>query len=161
MDRQLNILVVDNEFAFVELARNALESSSYQVVVVPDRKSALDTIRIEIPNLIIVGALEPRGDAFKLHRELRNSLGTHDIPILIIDVRPEEHFQKGWKLMEGMQMDAEDYMSRPVEPDELRTAVRRILERTAWRGHIDSSVVLEQMEEILKRVEKLGKSLVR
>ena len=77
MDRQLNILVVDNEFAFVELARKALESSSYQVVVVPDRKSALDTIRIEIPNLIIVGALEPRGDAFKLHRELRDSLGTH------------------------------------------------------------------------------------
>lgn len=160
MDRRPKVLVVDNEPDFVEMARNALEASSYQVIVAPHRKGGLETARREAPDLVIVGALEPRGDAFKLHRELRDSPGTHNIPMLVVDVRAEEHPRKGWRRDEGMQMDAEDYVSRPIEPAELVAHVEGVLERAA-RKVVELADVLKRMEEVLKRVERIERSLVK
>lgn len=161
MDKAPKILVVDNEPDFVKLARSALEASSYQVIVASDRKSGLEKTGREAPNLVIVGALEPRGDAFGLHKELRESPKTSAIPMLVVDVQPEAHSRKGWRRDEGMQMDAEDYVSRPIEPAELVKSVERILERAARRKPIDLSEVLERMEWILKRVEKIETSLMK
>ena len=161
MDKVSKILVVDNEPDFVELARSALEASSYQAIVASNKKSGLEKARREAPDLVIVGALEPRGNAFELHRELRDSPETHGIPMLVVDVRREEHSRKGWRRDEGMQMDAEDYVSRPIEPAELVELVERILERAAWRGPMDLSEVLERLEEISKRVEKIEASLMK
>ena len=60
-----------------------------------------------------------------------------------------------------MQMYTGYYMSRPIEPAELIGAIVRILERTARRRSLDSSKVLERMEEVLKRIEKLEVSLAK
>jgi DNA-binding response OmpR family regulator len=160
MDKQPKILVVDNEPSFVELARNALEASSYQVIVASDRKGGLEKARKEAPDLVIVGALEPRGDAFKLHQELRDNPRTEGIPMLVVDVRPEQHSQKGWRRDEGMQMAAEGYVSRPIEPAELVEHVGGILERAAPRP-IELGEVLERMEQVLKRVERIERALVK
>jgi len=161
MEKLTKILVVDNEPDFVEQARSALEASSYQAIFASDRKSGLEKARREAPALVIVGALEPRGDAFELHRELRDSPGTQGIPMLVVDVRREEHSRKGWRRDEGMQMDAEDYVSRPIEPAELVKLVERILERAARRRPIDLSEVLEHIEEISERLEKIEVSLMK
>lgn len=161
MDKVPKILVVDNEPDFVKLARGALEASSFQAIVASDRKSGLEKARREAPDLVIVGALEPRGDAFELHKELREGLKTSAIPMLVVDVRREEHSRKGWRRDEGMQMDAEDYVSRPIEPAELVKLVERILERAARRRPIDLSEALERIEEILKRVQKIEASLMK
>ena len=159
VDKQYRVLVVDDTHDFVNLARNAL-GTPYQVVAASGRRHGLETAKAETPDLVIVGVVEPRGDAFKLHKELRDGAQTQNIPILVVDVRPEEHWRKGWTRTEGMQMCAEDYLSRPVAPAELMTTVERILERTSSRRLADSSEVLEWMEEVLKRVEKLEASLV-
>ena len=161
MNKQSKILVVDSKPDFVKLAINALESSGYQVFTAFDRKGGLEIAKDETLDLIIVGALEPRGDAFRLNKELGDSPRTQNIPMLVVDVRPEEHSQKGWKWREGMQMDAEDYVSRPIEPAELVGLVKKILDRVNWQGPIDSIEVLKQMEEALKRVEKLEMSLAK
>ena len=58
IDKQLRVLVVDNELNFVRLARSALEGSSYQVVTASDREGGLEIARRESPALIIVGALK-------------------------------------------------------------------------------------------------------
>jgi DNA-binding response OmpR family regulator len=57
-------------------------------------------------------------------------------------------------------MDAEDYVSRPIEPAELVEHVGRILERAAPRP-IELSEVLERMEQVLKRVERIERALVK
>ena len=110
--------------------------------------------------MVMVGYLEPRGDAFELHKELRETLVTKNIPLLVVDVSPEEHTRKGWRRDEGMQMDAEDYISRPVEPAELLELVGKILKKRAAPKPMELRDVVEQMEGLLKRVDKIEKTLL-
>ena len=60
-----------------------------------------------------------------------------------------------------MQMQAEDYISRPIEPAELVWSVKRILDRVNQQRPVDSIEILKRMEETLKRVEKLEMSLAK
>ena len=154
------ILVIDSETDFVNLAAKALEASAYRVVIASDRTSALEKARTNPPNLIILGALEPRGDSFKLHKLLRVDPQTCSIPLLLVDVRPEEHSRKGWRVYEGMQIDADDYLSRPLEAAELVEAVERILKRTS-EGQIDLNEVSERLEAVLQRVQNIEALLTR
>lgn len=161
MNKQPKILVVDNEPDFIKLVSNALDSSGYQVVTAFNRKGGLEMVGRETPDLVIVGTLEPRGDAFKLNKELGDSPRTQRIPMLVVDIRLEEHTRKGWRWHEGMQMQAEDYISRPIEPAELVWSVKRILDRVNQQRPVDSIEILKRMEETLKRVEKLEMSLAK
>ena len=162
MERAHRILVVDSKPDFVETARKALETS-FEVALASSLKEGLKKARGINPDLIILGYLEPRGSSFRLHNELRaESVAsvTKNIPLLVVDVSPEEHSRKGWRREEGMQMDAEDYVPRPVEPGELKGMVDRIL-RKAQPKSMDFSEVLQEMEGILNRIDKIEKSLIR
>lgn len=158
MGRQ-KILVVDREPDFVRTAREAL-GSFYEVSVASTRREGLEKAKRESPDMVIVGFLEPRGDAFKLHKELKESPKTNEIPLLVVDVRPEEHSRKGWRREEGMQMEAEDYVSRPIESTELTELVGDVFERAVPKL-LELRDILEQMEKVLKRVEKVEKVLAR
>lgn len=158
MGRQ-KILVVDREPDLVRTAREAL-GSFYEVSVASTRREGLEKAKRESPDMVIVGFLEPRGDAFKLHKELRKGPKTKGIPLLVVDVRPEEHSRKGWRREEGMQMDAEDYVSRPIESTELRELVEDIFERVVPKS-AELRDILEQMEKVLKRVEKIEEVLAK
>ncbi|GAI14102.1 unnamed protein product [marine sediment metagenome] len=153
------ILVVDSESDFIKTVREAL-NSSYKVSAASTRKEGLDKAKRETPHMVILGYLEPRGDAFKLHKELRETLVTKNIPLLVVDVNPQEHARKGWSREQGMQMKAEDYISRPVEPAELAELVGGILEIAAPKS-MELRDALEQMERVLKRVDKIEKMLTK
>lgn len=152
------ILVVDSEPDFVKTVREAL-NSSHEISAASTRKEGLNKAKRETPHMVILGYLEPRGDAFKLHKELRETLVTKNIPLLVVDVSPEEHTRKGWRRKEGMHMDAEDYISRPVKPAELAELVGGILE-IATPKPMELRDALEQMEMILKRVDKIEEMLL-
>ena len=154
------ILVVDSEPDFVKTVREAL-NSSHEISAASTRKEGLNKAKRETPHMVILGYLEPRGDAFKLHKELRETLVTKNIPLLVVDVSPEEHTRKGWRRKEGMQMDAEDYISCPVEPAELAELVGEILEKRAAPKPMELGDVVEQMERLLKRVDKIERALIK
>lgn len=156
MEKQ-RILIVGSELGFITEARKALEAS-YEVSVASSKAEGLEKAKRESPDLIIIGYLEPRGDSFKLHKELRREIATRNIPLLIVDVRPEEHSRKGWRLDEGMQMEAEGYLTQPVDPNELREEVARILKSAAPRP-VELEDILEQMEILLRRVERIERML--
>lgn len=157
--KRRKILVVDREPAFLKAARGALEGL-HEVSVASTRSEGLEKAEREAPDMVIIGFLEPRGDAFKLHKELRGSLRINRMPLLVIDVCPEEHSRKGWRREEGSQMDAEDYVSRPIEPKELAELVGDILE-TAVPKSVELEDMLEHMERVLKRMEKIEDLLVK
>jgi DNA-binding response OmpR family regulator len=152
------IVIADSEPGFLSLARNALEASGYRVVLTADRRTGLEKAKAEKPDLVIVGALEPRGEAFRLHKDLRGEPGTCSIPMLLVDVRTEEHSRKGLTKDEGMQMDAADYICRPVRPAELVAVVERILKRAECK-QIDLNEVSDRLEDILQRVENIEELL--
>lgn len=154
-----NILVVDSENSLAATTRELYEAS-YMVLAASNSAEALKLARTEMPALIILGCLMPRGTSFKLHKELKEGFVTKDICQLVVDVSPEEHSRKGWTISEGMQMLADDYISYPLEAGELKEVVDRLLERTTVKT-IDLSHVLAQMEVALKRIDKIEKLLVR
>ena len=153
MNKDLKILVIDSEKGFMKTAREAL-AGSYDVVFAFDAKEGLEKAKHEQVAAIVLGYLEPRGTSYKLHNELRNNTDTENIPLLIIDVRPEEHSRKGWKRHEGLHMNAQDYMAKPVEPAELLKTVEWIIRRASAQpmGLKEAS---QQMEEALQRIDKI------
>ncbi len=157
--KRRKILVVDRDPAFLKTVREALEDL-YEVSIASTRSEGLEKAEREAPDMVIIGFLEPRGDAFKLHKELKGNPKINRMPLLVIDVCPEEHSRKGWRREEGSQMDAEDYVSRPIEPKELAELVGDILE-TAVPKSVELEDMLEHMERVLKRMEKIEGLLVK
>jgi putative two-component system response regulator len=100
------------------------------------------------PDVIILGCFEPRGQSFTLHNMLRKDEHTASIPILVIDVPPRDHLRKGWKRSEGLQMQAEGYLSRPLDARTLRREVRRVMESRS-AGMLSWAQILEQTEQML------------
>lgn len=152
------ILIAEIESDFIETARKAFRDYS-EVTFASSLESALDRATEEKPDVIIIGYLEPRGTSFELHRKLREKQLTQDIPLVVVDVRPDQHSRKGWKREEGMLMEADDYISRPVEPEDLKETVEIILRKDSSRP-MELAEVAEQMEVILKRINKIEEMLV-
>lgn len=155
--RKQKVLVAGCELDFVASAKAALEAH-YTVSVASSKKEALEKAKRGSPHLVVIGFLEPRGDSFKLHEELREAPATSDISLLVVDVRPQDHTRKGWRTYEGVRMNAEGYLTQPVDPDELREEVARVVLGAAAE-RVDSKEVLEQIDLVLRRVERIEKAL--
>jgi CheY-like chemotaxis protein len=157
MKRQ-RILIGDCEPNFVEEARTALKGA-YEVTTASSRKESLEKARSECPDAMIVGFLEPRGDSFRLYKELKENPETSNIPLLVVDVRPENYSRKGWRKHERAQIDFEGYLTRPIESGELREAVEKIL-RSSDPKPVELDEALERMEKLIEQVEKIEKMLI-
>lgn len=131
MERVTKILIVDDDSDFVGTLKDALVNNSYSVVTASDRIQAEDMVRSQEPDMIILGTIMPRGDAFLFHQWLRQSLGFGSLPIMVINAPPEKQILKGWRLEEGLQCDAEDFLARPLKTEALVTRIRNLLEKKA------------------------------
>jgi putative two-component system response regulator len=100
------------------------------------------------PDLILLGCFDPRGQSFTLHKKLREEESTASIPILVIDVPPQDHLRKGWKRTEGVQMEAEGYLSRPLDARTLNCEVKRVMESRS-AGLLSWAQILQQTERRL------------
>jgi len=127
MERAYRVLVVDTGPEFVEIARKAAELSSWELCLASEKEEGIRKAVSESPDLIIVGYLEPQGEAFQLHRYLKEHAETRDIPQVVIDVMPQERLSKGWQTNEGLNMEAEDYLCQPITPSEFAGIVNGIL----------------------------------
>ena len=157
MKRQ-RILIGGCEPNFVEEAKKALKGS-YEVTTASSRKESFEKTKNECPDMVIIGFLEPRGDSFRLYKELKENPETSNIPLLVVDVRPENYSRKGWRKHERAQMDFEGYLTRPIEVDELREAVEKIL-RSSDPKPVELDEALERMEKLIEQVEKIEKMLI-
>jgi len=158
MEKANRILVVGSELDLMKAASEAL-GTSCELTHALTKVDGLEKARRLMPDLILLGYLDPRGTSFQLHKELRDSLITKNIPLVVVDVRREEHSRKGWRRDEGMQMDADDYLVQPVDPIVLRETVERVLTKMRTEAR-DLVEVLGEMERILKRVDKIEELLL-
>lgn len=123
MTRGKKVLVVDNGLELIEVAQKAAELSAWELTTASKAGEAVEKALSEKPEVIILGYLEPRGEAFRLHRWLRENPKTGDIPQVIVDVARSEQLAKGWRKDEGLKMDAEQYLCLPLGPHELGTVI--------------------------------------
>jgi len=132
MANKERILIIDDEPDFVEAFRMTLEAKAYQVVTASSQAEAQEVMKVE-PNIVVLGTMAPAGQAFSMHQWLKRHPRYKDIPLLVVDVRDEEQAIKGWRRFEGMQMESEDYVSKPIEPASLVPRVQRLLEEAIRR----------------------------
>jgi CheY-like chemotaxis protein len=83
------------------------------------------------PDLILLGTILPRGDAFRLHQWLKGNPALQDIPHFVLDASPENHLTRGWRRDEGMQVDAVDYVCKPIKAAVLAEVLWKTLNVTA------------------------------
>ncbi len=124
------ILVVDDEPKIVELARDYLEHAGFAVATASDGPSALDQIRRRPPDLVVLDLGLPGLDGLEVTREARRR---SEVPIVILTARDDEVD----KLL-GLELGADDYMTKPFSPRELVARVRAVLRR-AERGSGDAA----------------------
>jgi DNA-binding NarL/FixJ family response regulator len=153
MEDKAKILIVDDEPEFTEEVQNTLENEGYAVFTASDRDQAEKEVRQHEPDAIILGTIMPRGDAFQLHKWLKQTLGFSNLPIMVINAPPEKQLTKGWRKDEGMQCDAEDFLAKPVRPEALIPRVKNLLDRVTKKIRLlivdDHAVVRDGIRSVI------------
>jgi len=126
MGNNKKILIIDDEPDFVEAFTRTLEAKSYQVITT-SRAQVAERMRDE-PDIVVLGTIAPAGEAFRLHQWLKGHSRYRDIPLMVIDARDEERAIRGWRREEGMQLEAEYYITKPIEPASLVPRIKSLLE---------------------------------
>lgn len=160
------ILIVDDEPDFLLALQRTLEAKEYQVATASSKAEAQESIKHEEPDVIILGTITPRGEAFSLHQWLRRNPRTSDLAILVLDAAPERQLIKGWTRDEAVMMEAEDYVTKPIEPASLALRTQAVLERATKRIKVlivdDHSVVRDGVRAVLmlqKDIEVVGEAV--
>lgn len=127
------ILIIDDDPGFVEAFRRTLEARSYQVVSASGEAQVKKEIADIQPKIVVLGTLFPTGQAFSLQQWLKQHPRYKDLPLLVIGAPEGEESTRGWRRFEGMQLVADDYVSKPVEPAMLVPRIQGLLERAISR----------------------------
>ena len=126
MGNNKKILLIDDEPDFVDAFSRTLEAKAYQVVT--DSGKQIEEVMKKRPDIIVLGTIAPAGEAFRLHQWLKGHPKYKSVPLLVVDARLEERDIKGWRRQEGMQLEAEGYVSKPIEPAVLVPRIQSLLE---------------------------------
>jgi len=118
------ILVVDDEPDIVEIIQYNLEKSDFEVVVAEDGPGALEKAREEAPDLIVLDLMLPGLEGTDVCRLLKQDERTRSIPILMLTAKSEEMDR-----IIGLELGADDYVTKPFSPREIVLRVRNILRR--------------------------------
>ena len=115
------VLVVDDDRNIVQLVRMYLEKDGYQVAVAYDGTEALDVVRTFKPDLIVLDIMLPGVDGHEVCKRLR---WESDVPIIMLTARTSESDK-----LVGLDLGADDYVTKPFSPRELLARIRAVLRR--------------------------------
>ncbi len=115
------VLVVDDERQIAEIARDYLQHAGFAVITAGDGATALATARTQRPDLIVLDLALPRLDGLDVAKALRRD---SNVPIIMLTARVEEADR-----LRGLEIGADDYITKPFSPRELVARVRAVLRR--------------------------------
>ncbi|ACN13364.1 two-component DNA-binding response regulator [Desulforapulum autotrophicum HRM2] len=118
------ILIVDDERDIVELVRFNLKREGYHTLVAFSGEEALSMAKREMPDLVVLDLMLPGIDGFEVTRRIRGNAVTVEIPIVMLTAKGEES-----DIVTGLEIGANDYISKPFSPRELVARIRGILRR--------------------------------
>lgn len=127
MGENRKVLLIDDEPEFLGALQKTLETNSYDVITCNSTEQGQEKM-VEEPDVVVIGTLAPAGQAFSMHQWLKGHSRYRDIPLVVIDSPPAERQVNGWRIFEGMQLEAEEYAIKPVEPGEILLRIQGLLE---------------------------------
>jgi two-component system alkaline phosphatase synthesis response regulator PhoP len=132
MPKQTKILVIDDDPDVHTVVKKILEPKSYEVISAYDGFEGLSKVVNERPDLIILDVIMPGKHGFDVCHELKTDEKYHffsNIPVLMLTVYPEDREKMHLSMREGMMMEAEDYLQKPVDAQELVNRVEGLLKK--------------------------------
>lgn len=121
----MKILVVDDEFAILELIKYNLQKEGFSVLTATHGTKALSIARAENPNLVVLDLMLPDMSGLDVCRILRNDTLTSNIPIIMATAKTEDI-----DIISGLDIGADDYITKPFSPKVLVARVKSLLRRT-------------------------------
>ena len=137
------ILVVDDEEDILSLVEYNLVKSGYDVACVETGEDALKTAKSMSPDLIVLDLMLPGIDGLEVCRLLKQNSTTEQIPIIILSAKGEES-----DVVRGLELGADDYVTKPFSPNILVARVRTVLRRMAMEPVDETSVIKVHNMEI-------------
>jgi len=131
------ILAVDDEEDILELIQYNLEKEGFEVLCAATGEEALVKAGTQYPDLILLDLMLPGLDGFQVCRTLKSDSKTQEIPIIMLTAKGEES-----DVVAGLEMGADDYITKPFSPNVLVARIRAILRRRK-RSESDSSSILK------------------
>jgi phosphate regulon transcriptional regulator PhoB len=119
------ILVIEDDKDIVELVRYNLEKDGFQVVASADGATGLAQIRKSPPDLLILDLMLPKLSGLEICKEIRKDVSLNRLPVLILTAKGEEADR-----VVGLELGADDYVTKPFSPRELVARVKALLRRT-------------------------------
>ncbi|MDD2522817.1 MAG: fused response regulator/phosphatase [Anaerolineaceae bacterium] len=143
------ILIVDDEPFNVDYLEQELEGSDYDIITATNGQDALEKVRSEAPDLVLLDIMMPVIDGFTVLTQLKAEASSRDIPVVIISASNDLK-----NVVKGIQMGAEDYLPKPFEPTLLHARVSSSLEKK--RLHDLQKLYLKSLErefEIAREIQ--------
>ena len=116
------ILIVDDKLEVVELVNATLEGEDYQVIDASDGREALEKIKREKPDLVLLDVIMPKMDGLEVLSEAKKDPKTKDIPIIILTAKGQKVDKE-----KGKRLGAQDYIVKPFSPSHLLAKIEAIL----------------------------------
>ncbi|MCU0452315.1 MAG: response regulator [Bacteroidetes bacterium] len=116
------ILVAEDQVHIRHLIEYKLRNSGYEVVSVDNGEAALSTARSVLPDLVLLDIMMPLMTGFEVLVALKADASTQNIPVLLVTAQSKEH-----EVLRGLELGAEDYITKPFSPNELAARVKKTL----------------------------------
>jgi two-component system alkaline phosphatase synthesis response regulator PhoP len=131
VNNKTKILLVDNDVDFVDLSKAVLENNGYEVVTAFSGREGLDKVKVEQPDLIVLDLMMEKHDSgFSFAKQIKADPLYKQIPILMLtSVADVTGFGFSQEL-DGYWMKTDDYVEKPIMPDELLKRVKSLLEKS-------------------------------
>jgi len=129
MEKKAKILLVDDDVDFVESTKMVLESKPYEVIIAYEGEEGLRKAREEKPDLILLDIIMPVQDGFTAAEQLKKDPQLSKIPVLMLTSFSQRIGETSIPVSRGLKLEAEDYIEKPVSPEELLSRVQRYLKR--------------------------------
>jgi phosphate regulon transcriptional regulator PhoB len=153
---QPRILIIEDDKDIIELVRYNLESEGYQASASSDGMAGLAQIRKSAPDLLILDLMLPKLSGLEICKEIRRDERLNRLPILMLTARSDEADR-----VVGLELGADDYVTKPFSPRELIARVKALLRRVQPPGK--EMKVLEigtlSVDPVSYRAQRQGKTL--
>ncbi len=120
--RNLTVLIVDDEPRIIDFIRMNLEFEGFRVVDAATGYEALERLKEDLPDLILLDVMMPKMDGFETLKHIRE---VSNVPVIMLTVRQEEGDR-----IRGLDLGADDYITKPFSPRELLSRIKALLRRS-------------------------------
>ena len=124
------MLLIDDDPDFVDATRTVLESVPYEVMVAYDGDEGLAKVQEARPDLILLDIIMPTQDGFHVCEKLKDDPELWDIPVIMLTSLSQRIGETAYSVHDGMMLEADDFIDKPVRPVELLARIARLLARS-------------------------------